>query len=136
MVTGLASDAHTWNLVFLQLMLEEEGYVVVNLGACVSDELLVQECQQHRPDLVAVSSVNGHGYHEAERAIRSLRQAPGLATLPVVIGGKLGITGEHDEQQAKDLLAAGFTAVFDDEDALRQFGAFLVTLALGTGAGR
>ncbi|MGQ4416103.1 methylaspartate mutase, partial [Streptomyces sp. SAS_269] len=31
-VSSLASDAHTWNLVFLQLLIEESGFDVVNLG--------------------------------------------------------------------------------------------------------
>src|SRR5205823_4406136 len=92
-VTSVASDSHTWNLVFLQLALEELGHRVVNLGACVPDELLVAECLRVRPDLIVVSSVNGHGFRDGTRLIGRIRACPELATTVVVIGGKLGIAG-------------------------------------------
>lgn len=110
-VSGVASDAHTWNLVFLQLLLEELGYAVVNLGPCVPDELLVAECVRRQPALLVLSSVNGHGGQDALRAIARLRANPDLVTLPAVVGGKLGVNDDDTAQQAQ-LLAAGFDAVF------------------------
>src|SRR5262249_59490655 len=92
-VTSVASDSHTWNLVYLQLVLEELGHKVVNLGACVPDELLISECLRVRPDLVVVSTVNGHGFHDGMELIGRFRALEDLATTPVVIGGKLGIAG-------------------------------------------
>src|SRR5262245_41744776 len=89
MVTSLSSDAHTWNLVYLQLLLEEMGCRVTNLGACTPDEMIVHACATRRPDLVVVSSLNGHGAHDGLRLIRVLRAEPDLAMLPVVIGGRL-----------------------------------------------
>ncbi|GAA3438723.1 cobalamin B12-binding domain-containing protein [Kutzneria kofuensis] len=113
-VSGVASDAHTWNLVFLQLMIEELGYDVVNLGPCVSPELLVAECEQHKPALVVISSVNGHGYQDGLRLIDEIRGSSELVATPVVIGGKLGVAGELDEGAAARLMSAGFDAVFED----------------------
>jgi methylaspartate mutase sigma subunit len=113
-VSGVASDAHTWNLVFLQLMIEELGYEVVNLGPCVPAELLVAECEQHQPALVVISSVNGHGYQDGMRLIDAVRSSPELVATPVVIGGKLGVAGELDEGSAARLVSAGFDAVFED----------------------
>jgi len=113
-VTSMASDAHTWNLVFLQLLIEELGYRVVNLGPCVPDEVLVEECRDLRPAMVVISSVNGHGYQDGMRVIRRLRAADPLATTPVVVGGKLGVTGDEDSERVAELMAAGFDAVFDD----------------------
>jgi methylaspartate mutase sigma subunit len=113
-VSGVASDAHTWNLVFLQLMIEELGYEVVNLGPCVPAELLVAECEQHRPALVVISSVNGHGYQDGLRLIEAVRSSSELVATPVVIGGKLGVAGELDERSADRLVSAGFDAVFED----------------------
>ncbi|QFZ21609.1 cobalamin B12-binding domain-containing protein [Saccharothrix syringae] len=130
-VTSLASDAHTWNLVYLQLVLEELGHRVVNLGACVPDDLLVTECVRHRPDLVVVSSVNGHGAHEAKRVIGRLRARPELAATPVVVGGKLGIDGPGGQRRAADLTAAGFDAVFEDAGSLAAFRSFLDRLPVG-----
>ncbi|WP_395575250.1 cobalamin B12-binding domain-containing protein [Streptomyces sp. BK79] len=124
-VTTVASDSHTWNLVFLQLLLEERGYRVVNLGPCVPDALLLSECLRHEPTLVVVSSVNGHGHVDGLRLARTLRAHPALATVPVVIGGKLGVSACAAERgrQAAALLEAGFDAVFDDgqEEDLRRY---------------
>jgi methylaspartate mutase sigma subunit len=47
-VTSVSSDAHMWNLVFLQLLLEENGGEVVNIGACVPDEVIIEECSSKR----------------------------------------------------------------------------------------
>lgn len=124
-VTTVASDAHTWNLVYLELLLEEWGHRVTNLGPCVPDDLLVSECVRLRPDLIVVSSVNGHGARDGARAITALRSNPGLAATPVVIGGKLGISGAGDASPAAILLEAGFDAVFEDGQGAAPFRTFL-----------
>ena len=112
-VSGTSSDAHTWNLVYLQLLVEELGYRVVNLGPCVPEELLVAACLRWRPMFVVISSVNGHGGQDGLRLIRLLRAESGLHDLPVVIGGKLGVGGA-DPRLITELAAAGFDAVLDD----------------------
>jgi len=131
-VTSLASDAHTWNLVYLQLVLEELGHRVANLGACVPDELMVAECSRRRPDLVVVSSVNGHGCHDGARVIGLLRARPELAGTAIVIGGKLGTGGtEGARVRAARLVAAGFDAVFEDGAGVAAFRSFLDRLQAG-----
>ncbi|WP_329101686.1 cobalamin-dependent protein [Micromonospora sp. NBC_01699] len=131
-VSGLVSDAHTWNLVFLQLLLEEQGYRVVNLGPCVPEQLLVDECARLAPTLVVLSSVNGHGYADGLRAIAALRAAPELAGLPVVIGGKLGVS-DDDSGRARELAEAGFDSVFTGgPDELTQFAGYLTRLRPGS----
>lgn len=131
-VTSMASDAHTWNLVFLQLLIEELGYRVVNLGPCVPDDVLVEECRALRPAMVAISSVNGHGHQDGMRVIRRLRAADPLATTPVVIGGKLGVTGDEDGERVAELMAAGFDAVFADAaDPVAALSGFVRTLPAG-----
>lgn len=114
LVTGTSSDAHTWNLVFLQRFIAEVGHKVVNLGPCVPESLLVETCLRLRPDLVVMSSVNGHGVADGLRAISAIRAVPVLASLPVVIGGKLTTTGALSPAQLGQLAVAGFDAVFDD----------------------
>ncbi|MFF0645401.1 cobalamin B12-binding domain-containing protein [Streptomyces tendae] len=127
-VTTVASDSHTWNLVYLQLLIEELGYRVVNLGPCVPDDLLVRECLETRPDLLVISSVNGHGHQDGMRVIRLLRDQPELVAVPAVIGGKLGVTGETDGL-AEELTAAGFDAVFPDgADPMTAFRSFVAVL--------
>ncbi|MEV4432379.1 cobalamin-dependent protein [Streptomyces sp. NPDC049585] len=125
LVSSVSSDSHTWNLVYLQLLLEEMGHEVHNTGACVPDDLLLGECRRLRPDLVVISSVNGHGFLDGRRLIGRLRREADLAALPVVIGGKLGTEGAGAGRYGPELLAAGFTAVFEGDDAIEDFRAYL-----------
>jgi methylaspartate mutase sigma subunit len=109
-LSSMASDAHTWNLIYLQLVLQELGCRVINLGACVPDRLLLAECRRREPDLLVLSSVNGHGYQDGLRVVGALRAA--LPRLPVLIGGKLGTAGP-DPERAAALRAAGAAGVFE-----------------------
>lgn len=127
-VTSVSSDSHTWNLVYLQLVLEEMGHRVTNLGACVPDETILDSCRSGRPDLVVISTVNGHGRHDGLRVIRALRDCPELAALPVVIGGKLDTVGGAGGQTAAELRAAGFDGVFQDAGAITEFRSFVAGL--------
>lgn len=126
LVAGTASDSHTWNLVYLQLFVEERGHEVVNLGPCVPVELLVDRCRQFQPDLVVLGTVNGHGHLDGLAAISALRAVPELADVPVVIGGKLGVLGSQgNDTFTRQLLDAGFTAVFTAEEPIERFEALL-----------
>ncbi|MBO4254981.1 cobalamin B12-binding domain-containing protein [Streptomyces griseorubiginosus] len=116
LITGTSSDAHTWNLIFLQLLLEEWGHDVINLGPCAPDELVLRSALEQRPDLLVVSSVNGHGHQDGLRLVRTLRGRPQLAATTMVIGGKLGTDGLRDLGQLRRLLDAGYDRVFDDGD--------------------
>ena len=125
LLSSVSSDSHTWNLVFLQLLLEETGHDVVNVGACVPDELLLSECVAHRPDAVVISTVNGHGHVDGRRLIARLRADERLSGLPVVIGGKLGVGGGRDAGLASELVAAGFDTVFADGADVRRFVGYI-----------
>ncbi|MER6570189.1 cobalamin-dependent protein [Streptomyces sp. NPDC001093] len=128
-ISSLASDSHTWNLVFLQLLIEECGYEVVNLGPCVPDELLVAECSARRPEMIVISSVNGHGHQDGMRVIERLRDCDPLAATPIVIGGKLGTDGGEGQDRTGELIAAGFDAVFEDgKEPIAAFRTFLDAL--------
>lgn len=128
-ISGLASDAHTWNLVYLQLVIEELGYRVVNLGPCVPDDLLVDECRRIDPVLVVIGSVNGHGCTDGLRVVARLRACPELAATPMVIGGKLTVSDEDVGRHAQALMAAGFDGVFPDQaSAPADFTAFVASL--------
>jgi len=129
----VSSDAHTWNLVYLQLVLEELGHRVLNLGACVPDDLVVSECLRIRPALVVVSSVNGHGHRDGTRLIGRIRASPELARTPVVIGGKLGIDGSDGRDRAESLRSSGFDAVFERDAGTDSFVSFVAQLSVGVG---
>jgi methylaspartate mutase sigma subunit len=128
-LSTLSSDSHTWNLVFLQLYLEELGHEVINLGPCVPDELLVDQCVCQAPDLVVISSVNGHGHADGLRVIRKLRARAELAATPIAIGGKLGVSGCMSSLQLCALRDAGFDAIFDDNNQIENFSEFLESSA-------
>ena len=130
-VSSMASDSHTWNLVYLELLVRELGFDVVNLGACVPDELLESECVSRRPAMLVLSSVNGHGHQDGLRVIQRIRALPELRGLPVVIGGKLGVGGALTADQTAQLLVAGFDAVFDDQQSSASFRRFAATLSAG-----
>ncbi|MGW1429737.1 cobalamin B12-binding domain-containing protein [Streptomyces sp. NPDC002431] len=113
-VTGLSSDAHTWNLVYVQLLIEGLGHRVRNLGPCVPDDEIVETCRTTRPDVLVISTVNGHGFHTARPLIEAIREDRSLRDLPVVIGGKLGVSEDGAQDRARALVALGYTAVFED----------------------
>lgn len=133
LVAGTASDAHTWNLVFLQLTLEELGHRVTNLGPCVPDELLLEACEAVRPRLIVLGTLNGHGGYDGIRVIQAIRRSLGLAGVAVVIGGMLGIAGPGNVAQARRLVAAGFDAAFDGASGLASFRSFVAGLLVRAG---
>jgi methylaspartate mutase sigma subunit len=117
--------------VFLQLLLEELGHEVVNLGPCAPDALVADSCAALRADLLVVSSVNGHGAIDARSLIRALRSRPATAHLPVVIGGKLGVSLTGREESVRALVGAGFDAVFDEAVSITSFTSFVALLSGG-----
>ncbi len=130
LLSSVSSDSHTWNLVFMQLLLEELGHEVINLGACVPDQMIIDHCKQDAPDLLVISSVNGHGSIDGERMIRSLRADPALRHLPAVIGGKLTTTARIGfEEHRQRLEDAGFSTVFDDASDTSNFKLFVDKVA-------
>jgi methylaspartate mutase sigma subunit len=125
LLTTIPSDAHGWNLVFMQMFLEERGCSVVNLGTCVPFDLLVQSCSQHPVDLIVVSTVNGHGYLEGLELAKRLEGVEGRENMSLVIGGKLGVDEGKSQEHARALRQAGFDAVFSGPSALDEFIEFL-----------
>ena len=121
LVSSVSSDSHTWNLVFLQLLIEEHGHQVINLGSCIPQEFLVEQCLLHKPDVLVISSVNGHGHIEGTQLMHAIRQIPELQRLTTVIGGKLGTRGTDNAMYTAGLLEAGFDAVFDADSSIPAF---------------
>jgi methylmalonyl-CoA mutase cobalamin-binding subunit len=126
------SDSHMWNLVALQLLIEEMGHRVVNLGACTAVPLVIETSRAERPHCVVISTVNGLGCIDGAGLITALRAEPDLAALPVVIGGKLGLRGTGDTVPTSELRRLGYDGVFpvgeSAEQALAGFRAFVATM--------
>jgi methylaspartate mutase sigma subunit len=119
------SDSHMWNLVYIELVLQEKGWEVLNLGACTPPELVVETCLKERPDMLVISSVNGHGHIGGRKVIGQVRSHPELEYMPAVIGGKLGTLGANNNVFAEPLVNAGYSAVFLEKEGLEPFSRFI-----------
>jgi len=119
------SDAHMWNLVYIELLLKEKGWDVLNLGACSPAELVVETCLAEKPDMLVVSTVNGHGHIGGSKLIGQVRAQPDLDYLPCVIGGKLGTLGADNAVFGDGLVKAGYSAVFIESAGLPEFAQFI-----------
>lgn len=124
-LSGLPSDSHTWNLIFLQLFLEEKGYSVHNLGACVPTRELLGAIVEERPVLVVISSINGHGFDEALSLIQAIKTSRLSAISPVAIGGKLSTRSGDESAIAARLMRAGFAGVFLGTNSIDAFDEYL-----------
>ncbi len=128
LLATVESDSHMWNLVYLQLWLGERGLEVKNLGSCTPVQAVLDAVDQHRhAHLLVISSVNGHGYSQGLALIRALRQQH--PHLHIVIGGKLTTSEAQTRAVREELLAAGYDAVFTEDDALDAFQRHLDRLA-------
>lgn len=127
-LTGIRSDSHTWNLVFMELWLREQGLRVTNLGSCVPVEEIVAACQSLRPKLLVVSTVNGHGGIEGQDIAHGLRESGLLDQVHTVIGGKLATRPEREPALVDALLMAGFDQVLINDDALDHLSAWITRL--------
>ena len=128
-LSSVPCDSHTWNLLYMQLLLTEHGWAVTNLGACVPIELLEQEALERPPSMIVISTVNGHGTQDGVRIIETLRARPKLRDVPVVIGGKLDTQGSVESGLAETLTEAGYDAVFLGDNAIPEFLSFTDRLA-------
>jgi methylmalonyl-CoA mutase cobalamin-binding subunit len=124
-IATVPSDSHMWNLVYIELVLRERGWEVINLGACTPPELVVETCMAERPDLLVISSVNGHGHIGGRKVIGQVRSHDELADMKAVIGGKLGTLGANNSVFAEPLVAAGYSAVFLEAEGVAPFTEFI-----------
>ncbi|MBM3468360.1 MAG: hypothetical protein FJX71_02875 [Alphaproteobacteria bacterium] len=124
-LTGTPSDSHTWNLIFMELFLQENKCRVRNLGSCVSAEQLHTAIEEEVPDLVVISSINGHLFQDAIKIINTFPSHLASSLPPLVVGGKMGITLKETGFQGKKLLKLGYSGVFVEKDSLVSFKQYL-----------
>lgn len=129
LIASTPSDSHSWNLVYLQLLIEECGHEVINLGACVPTELLLARCREGA-DCLLISSVNGHGFQDGLRLAAAINREPSLAGMRLIIGGKLNTRASDERAMERALLNAGFDHVFQGEHAAADFKSYLGSMEL------
>ena len=123
LLTGVRSDAHTWNLSYLELLLEELGFDVINLGPNVPVESVALNVRLRKIELIVVSSVNGHGAIEGQEIAEYLGSL--LGDVPLVIGGLLTTDPNKVEAASAQLINSGYNAVFSGEKAIADLISFL-----------
>ena len=136
LLTTIPSDSHNWNLVFIELFLQEHGFKVINLGPSVPYELLLGACAQHHPDLLIVSTINGHGYIEGKELIKQVRQIEHMKDKPVFIGGKLSTDANMSYLYALELEQAGYTKTYCNDEDMEGFATQLSDILKRTAISR
>lgn len=134
-VTSLPSGSPVRDLSAFQSLLEDQGAEVVNLGDRIPVDAIVKACQDIKPDLLVVSSLDREGAPEARELLAIFERESARDPLPVVVGGKLAgaLDSKPDAEAsaARELLDCGFAQVFTGGEAGRQFIDF-VHLLQGT----
>lgn len=125
LLSTIESDCHSWNLIYLQLMLQEQNVDVINLGPCVPHRQTVEAIRTYRPDAVVISTVNGHGCVQAKVLSARARAELGNSVPPLIIGGKLSTHEADHDLVRRELTAAGFDAVFAGSCSIEEFSAWL-----------
>ncbi len=132
LLATIPSDSHSWNMVFMEFVLEENGYCVRNLGPNTpikeAEEILHAECF----DLVVISSVNGHAYIEGQALAKRIAANSDYQG-PLLLGGKICTQTDPETilRHSAALKKSGFDAVFDDsiKNSFDSFQAFLTPQA-------
>ena len=125
LVASTEDDSHIWNLTGVEYILADYGFEVTNLGACTPAVDIAEYVQARRPELVAISSVNGHGAITGLSLAQTLAEYQAFQLSTIIIGGKLTLSAETAHAARPQLLAAGFAGVFDGERAWAEFDEFI-----------
>ena len=124
-VATTPDDSHAWNLIGIELHLAERGFEVLNLGPCTPEELLAETIRDQRPDLVVLSSINGHGALSLPAVLETLEHYQVKRTAPIVIGGLLTTDPKDTQAAATALTEVGAAGVFTGPQAWKDFDDFL-----------
>ena len=117
-VLGVAeSDAHVVANHLIAYLLRENGFEVINLGACtpVPDFLLALE---ENPDAVAliIGTLNGH----AVRDLKGLRTAKdeGRINCPVIVGGNLSVGSQKSAETVERIRDLGADHILESHEQI------------------
>lgn len=124
LLTGTRSDAHSWNLIYVAEVLKEQGFDVVNLGPNAPVNSLLFQIGQFVPDIIVVSSINGHGAIEGHEIAQALTSSE-YSDIPLVIGGLLTTSPAELTDAKTSMLSSGFDAVFTGAEAMAEFKHFV-----------
>ncbi len=107
----IGADVHAVGNKILAYAFEEAGFKVINLGVMTSQKDFIEAAVEADADVIAVSSLYGHGEIDC-RGLREKCQEAGLNKILLYAGGNL-VVGKADfaevEQTFKDM---GFNRVY------------------------
>jgi methylaspartate mutase sigma subunit len=124
-LAGTPSDSHMWNLIFLELFLQENGCKALNLGSCVPVEDIYKTLGESPFDLVVISSVNGYLFQDAMKIMAPFFRSSCSLLPPFVVGGKMGISEKNATFEKRKLIKLGYDDVFIEADSLVRFKKYL-----------
>lgn len=111
--------------MYMRLLVAEHGASPDCLGCCVPYSHTTDEILAQSPDLVVVSTVNGHGSQQGGELMRIIVDRLGRKAPPCVVGGQLSVESSRYHRAAESLLRAGYKRVFYGESAIPAFNRFM-----------
>ncbi|MGE5577235.1 MAG: methylaspartate mutase subunit S [Syntrophothermus sp.] len=107
----IGADVHAVGNKILEQAFREAGFNVVNLGVLVSQEEFIAAAIETAAEVIAVSSLYGHGEIDC-RGLRDKCREAGLNNILLYVGGYL-VVGKQDWQETeKKFKDMGFDRVY------------------------
>lgn len=110
----IGSDAHVTGQFVLTRALEDAGFKVVRLGACVPQEEFIEAAVETGAGAILVSSLYGMAYFDCE-GLRDKCLEAGLKDVLLYIGGHLGTNRDHWQDVESRFREIGFDRVYSPE---------------------
>lgn len=110
----IGSDAHVTGQFILTRALEDAGFQVIRLGACVPQEEFIEAAVETGADAILVSSLYGMAAFDCE-GLREKCVEAGLQHVLLYIGGHLGTNREKWAEVEQRFLDLGFDRAYSSE---------------------
>jgi methylaspartate mutase sigma subunit len=107
----IGADVHAVGNKILEYAFSQAGINVINLGVMVSQEEYIAAAVETKADIIAVSSMYGHGEIDC-RGFREKCDEAGLKNIPLYVGGNLVVGKTNFEEVEKRFLEMGFSRVY------------------------
>ena len=115
-----ASDPHVVANHLIAMHLRENGFEVVNLGACTPALAFMEAWQRHPSALaILIGSLNGHAVEDL--ADLAMLKRDFQVRCPIIAGGNLSVGAVKDGEEHARLIAIGVDAVLTDADDILPF---------------
>ena len=107
----IGADVHAVGNKILNYVYSQAGFNVVNLGVMVSQTEFVEAAVEAAADIIAVSSLYGHGEIDC-KGLRQKCEEAGLVGIKLYAGGNL-VVGKQDFTEVEKLfLGMGYDRVY------------------------